>query len=676
MGNSIFEQQYTQLCKTVPAQDHAFYYLAKYVAAYCRDRQIVTWIRDPHFEHILKEYFGLDVAFGVSMRQEALQGEYVRDFATLRDKNDAYFVVSLHRSYDETAYKTLAEFGYKENEDFIFLKFKPIVIENFDPSNGYYYDEFGNSIESHGNTIGRIVISGFNNHIMLGGNITAAHNLHFNLTANTYIRIMNDIFFGGLTAIRCETFAARKSLTICRNCRFAEGANFALGSNSKVIINANCIFQHKIDFTTNWDKIISVGKDCVFSSGIGLCAGEAVAEFAVISGKRSDGFNDARFTPMKLIRIGEHVKVGTRALILAGSDIGSGCVVDADSVVSSIFPNNCEIAGNKAKVIKRDVAWQDSSKPWIPEAYDFNKYAMPTSEAKAPICGRKVLAVGVGATRYRGFPFTLKLIMNGNDVTIATKEDAIANFGVDVRRVDIDFACFESVRKTLNGERYEIVINDYAVSPLYVRNIIDNIACEKYLQISDINIYTGILGNISSDNMYDQKNQLIQIPDITVLREADNLPLDGNYNFTSTVIRIPYATVNGEINNICRSVINGQAIMVPNQSNYIISANADEISSFILFMAAQDYAGPINFASEGIITAYELLKYIEKLTGKTALIDNEKGIYYKCLNNMFSINLDNVKHLGWRPTNIHDWFWRDVDHYIAMAEKELTAQRK
>lgn len=53
------------------------------------------------------------------------------------------------------------------------------------------------------------------------------------------------------------------------------------------------------------------------------------------------------------IQIGKNCFIGCNVLILKGSKIGDNCVVGAGAVVSGIFEDNCVIAGNPAKVIRR-----------------------------------------------------------------------------------------------------------------------------------------------------------------------------------------------------------------------------------------------------------------------------------------------------------------------------------
>lgn len=61
-----------------------------------------------------------------------------------------------------------------------------------------------------------------------------------------------------------------------------------------------------------------------------------------------------RSTPIK---IGNHVWIGSKAIILKGVTIGDGAVVAAGSVVTKDVPPNVLVGGVPAKIIKDDVTW-------------------------------------------------------------------------------------------------------------------------------------------------------------------------------------------------------------------------------------------------------------------------------------------------------------------------------
>lgn len=57
--------------------------------------------------------------------------------------------------------------------------------------------------------------------------------------------------------------------------------------------------------------------------------------------------------PAREIRIGKNCFIGCNSIILKGTVLGDGCVVGAGAVVCGKFEDNCVIAGNPARIIKR-----------------------------------------------------------------------------------------------------------------------------------------------------------------------------------------------------------------------------------------------------------------------------------------------------------------------------------
>ena len=69
--------------------------------------------------------------------------------------------------------------------------------------------------------------------------------------------------------------------------------------------------------------------------------------------RRKDGGNATDLIPSKEIHIGRNCFIGCNTIILKGTVLGDNCVVGAGAVVSGKFDDNCVIAGNPAKVIRR-----------------------------------------------------------------------------------------------------------------------------------------------------------------------------------------------------------------------------------------------------------------------------------------------------------------------------------
>lgn len=62
---------------------------------------------------------------------------------------------------------------------------------------------------------------------------------------------------------------------------------------------------------------------------------------------------ESNLVPSKPIQIGKNCFIGCNSIILKGTILGDGCVVGAGAVVTGEFEDNCVIAGNPARVIKK-----------------------------------------------------------------------------------------------------------------------------------------------------------------------------------------------------------------------------------------------------------------------------------------------------------------------------------
>ena len=66
----------------------------------------------------------------------------------------------------------------------------------------------------------------------------------------------------------------------------------------------------------------------------------------------ADG-GDSDLIPAGEVHIGKDCFIGCNTIILKGTRLGDRCVVGAGAVVSGIFEDDCVIAGNPAKVIRK-----------------------------------------------------------------------------------------------------------------------------------------------------------------------------------------------------------------------------------------------------------------------------------------------------------------------------------
>jgi acetyltransferase-like isoleucine patch superfamily enzyme len=148
-------------------------------------------------------------------------------------------------------------------------------------------------------------------------------------------------------------------------------------SNSKILIGDNFIVNNKTKYNCAGilhksiivaldGGIIHIGNN-VGISGVTIVAyNEIVIENDVLIGVNTriydsdfhpisfeDRKNDPSNIKTKKVVIGEGTFIGANTIILKGSSIGKRCVIGAGAVVAGVFTDDCVIAGNPARVIKK-----------------------------------------------------------------------------------------------------------------------------------------------------------------------------------------------------------------------------------------------------------------------------------------------------------------------------------
>lgn len=137
----------------------------------------------------------------------------------------------------------------------------------------------------------------------------------------------------------------KKSIHILENVYI--GALRSTGGGVIIGENFSCV---DVQFLLNEEALITIGNDCMVSSSVKLWGSDG---HSIIDLNTNSVYNQSRG-----ITIGNHVWICDSSRILKNSVISDNSIVGNSAVVSGKFTeSNVIIAGNPAKIIKRNIDW-------------------------------------------------------------------------------------------------------------------------------------------------------------------------------------------------------------------------------------------------------------------------------------------------------------------------------
>ena len=177
---------------------------------------------------------------------------------------------------------------------------------------------------------------------------------------NVYSLLMTKITMPQARFIRRPIYVrGKKSLVGCNGLTTGRFCRFDLeGSKQTLFVGENCemgdmthiVAHEKVEIGNN----VLIASKCFISD----------TNHGVYKGSNQD-LPMTEPNKRKLVscpvKIGDNVWIGETVVILAGAQIGDGCVIGANSVISKEIPAGSMVVGVPGRVIKR---WNDKTNTW------------------------------------------------------------------------------------------------------------------------------------------------------------------------------------------------------------------------------------------------------------------------------------------------------------------------
>lgn len=282
----------------------------------------------------------------------------------------------------------------------------------------------------------------------------------------------------------------------------------------------------------------------------------------------------------------------------------------------------------------------------------------------------------IGGTRYFGIYTVNRLLEEGHDVTIATRGKATDKFGTKVQRIILDRTDEESVRNALKGCHFDVVIDKIAYCSNDIRYVMENVSCDKYIYMSSTAVYNPKRINTVEDDFDGYSEGFVwcdrnAFPYEEIKRQAEYALWQKYADRNWIAVRYPVVIGKDDYTNRLRfyveHILKSIPMNVDNPDYQMSFIRSDESGYFIAFLADRNVSGAINGCSDGTISLKEIIEYVEKRTGRKAIIDKTGDEAPYNGEPEYSINTQKAKNIGFKFSVISDWIYELIDYYIDCA---------
>lgn len=254
----------------------------------------------------------------------------------LQNKSEEYVLIFPHIFAQDEILKKMFKLGYCYPFDIITPQHDPIVLSQF---KGNYNDVYHNFV-----TVKKAIT------LHLRGNGAFA-----------------SVGCGEMPNYQISAMMYEQSEMILEDNIRPDKLNVGLNPGGRLFIGKSTTFADNCKIGIPKFSTVVIGRDCMFSSKIFINAGDGHNIYNVEAGECINFTEELIDTEKTTVRLGGHVWIGYEVVLLAGTDIGSGCIVGTRAVVKGKFPNNSIIVGSPARVVKKDIGW--AREPFVTDIY-------------------------------------------------------------------------------------------------------------------------------------------------------------------------------------------------------------------------------------------------------------------------------------------------------------------
>lgn len=281
-----------------------------------------------------------------------------------------------------------------------------------------------------------------------------------------------------------------------------------------------------------------------------------------------------------------------------------------------------------------------------------------------------------GGTRFFGKELVKELLINGHEVTIATRGRRKDDFKDKVKRIIVDKRDENALIDSLKGKKYDVVYDTISYSPndgMRMCKVLEG-KTNKYIVVSSIAVYNH--GNNISEKCFNPNKYNIVMGEREDFSYGEGKRLMEAVTYKNAkfkVIAVRFPVVIGKddyterLLTYIKEVKNGETIYSTKLSSYMNMITQNEAGVFLAWLLDKDIHSPINAACFGKISLKEILNSIEDEFKTEAIVDKkedreETSPYNKWMN--LTMNIKNIIGIGgYRFKEVHSEVREIIKYY-------------
>lgn len=285
-----------------------------------------------------------------------------------------------------------------------------------------------------------------------------------------------------------------------------------------------------------------------------------------------------------------------------------------------------------------------------------------------------------GGTRFFGIHLVENLLEAGHEVTIATRGLSSDRFGDRVERLRVDRNNADDLDGIFRKEHYDCIFDNICYSSMDIKRLLEVAKCERYVYTSTMSVYPleSFALNLKEEDFEPSdyglrwlEREAASYDEIKRQAECALFKQYGNWN--AAAVRFPFVIGENDYTKrllfYVEHVIGQSPMYIDNLTAQMSFIQAQEAAKFLAWLIPSKQQGIFNAANRETVTIQWILDYIQKKTGKSAVL-SEKGetAPYNGIP-AYSINTERAEKAGYHFGKLHDILEPLLDYYIRMCLK-------